>query len=215
MSQVPKGVRDLTGRRFGRLVVTAFYGRDVQPSGQKPVRWSCRCDCGAEVSALAGPLCDGRTQSCGCLQRERASEAKTIHGMRRSAEYRIWSLMKDRCFNSEGESFKNYGGRGISVCERWANSFGDFLSDMGARPSSRHELDRINNDRDYEPGNCRWAPRSVQANNKRNNVVVEALGERLTVAQWSRRSGIKDKVIYKRLVRGWLPERAVTELPSG
>lgn len=131
--------------------------------------------------------------------------------MGRSSEYRIWGLIKDRCFNDRGESYAYYGARGITMCERWRNDFSAFYADMGPRPSPKHQVDRIDNNGNYEPGNCRWAVGLVQANNKRNNVNVTAFGKTQTVAQWSRETGISDKVIYKRLVRGWSPERAVAE----
>ncbi len=107
--------QDLTGRRFGRLVVTGFAGRDAQPSGQRPLRWACRCDCGADMTALAGPLRDGRTQSCGCRLKDWLVATKKTHGMRKSPEYRVWCLIKDRCQNTRGKNLRDFAILGLCL----------------------------------------------------------------------------------------------------
>lgn len=159
----------LWGKRFGRLVAK---------KRQTGSRWLCRCDCGNEVSVFTGKLNSGHTQSCGCLHIDRAIAANTIHGQgssktgRISPTYKSWQQMKRRCYNPNHDAYSYYGGRGITVCERWRNSFEAFLEDMGDRPDGM-TIDRIDTDGNYEPDNCRWATHSEQMRNRRNNAIQE------------------------------------------
>lgn len=160
----------LTGKRFGRLTV----GRIADVDRQGRTRWYCRCSCGNRRVVVGGHLNYGATKSCGCLMRERTSRANTTHGHRRfslknhqSIEYTCWTTMIQRCTNPGTKNWKNYGGRGISVCRRWRSSFCNFLADMGLKPNPALSIDRINNDKGYYPSNCRWATRSVQCKNQR------------------------------------------------
>jgi len=126
-------------------------------------------------------------------------------------EYGIWSGIKQRCYDQGYKRYKDYGGRGITVCERWLNNFDAFYADVGQRPSKDHSLDRINNDGNYEPGNVKWSTRTEQQNNKRTNLLVTHRGETHTVAEWSRMTGIHWSVIRERIVKlGWSTERALT-----
>lgn len=163
--------KDITGRRFGRLLVIECVG----PIGIcQHLHWRCRCGCGNEKIASLQNLQRGNVCSCGCLQREHRQArgqlwkiARTTHGMTGSPTYMAWYGMLQRVKSRDSHKYKYYGSRGITVCDRWSK-FENFLADMGTRPSAELSLDRINNDGDYEPGNCRWATRSQQRNNRRN-----------------------------------------------
>lgn len=211
LSEVLNGVT-----RFGRLTVLGEAPRIVSPSGFAAVAAYVRCDCGVEKIVRGRGLVTGDTNSCGCLQRELTAEKlverSRTHGHSgkgRTSEYVIWTTMKQRCHNPNAGGYEDYGARGISVCNRWRDSFENFLADMGPRPSRRHSLDREDNDGDYEPGNCVWAEPIRQASNKRNNRLLTIDGEEATMSEWSRRSGVPLSSVHKRLKAGWSPRDAV------
>jgi hypothetical protein len=178
--------KDISGRRFGRL--TAI--RRVAKNQHRKSMWLFKCECGNEAVISISHAMNGHTQSCGCLHLEVLLQRSVTHGQarvkRRSGEYGVWSGIRARCRNKNDLGYKNYGGRGVKVCERW-NNFENFLADMGPRPSPKHQIERIDNDGDYEPGNCRWATRIEQANNRRNNHFITMGGRTLSIADWARK----------------------------
>lgn len=197
---------DLTNKVFGRLTVVR---REGTSAGGKAI-WLCRCSCGEHSRVIGTHLRSGNTTSCGCLKRDVAQQLATRHGLSGSAEYRAWRSMRDRCENEHGTAWPYYGGRGITVCERWRNSVEAFCSDMGPRPSPQHTVDRIDANGNYEPSNCRWATRSEQMNNIRNNRVVAFRGREQTLTQWARETCLNREVIRWRLRAGWSIERALS-----
>lgn len=194
---------DLTNQIFGRLKVIARDSSNA--TGQ--TFWICRCDCGNHKSIASYSLKRGKSKSCGCLQKELASKKFTIHGHnrvgRKSPEYDIWGSMIQRCTNPNNKHYPHYGGRGITVCDRWRDSFESFIADVGNRPSPKHSIDRIENDKGYEPGNVRWATKKQQCRNQRSNRVLCIDGVSKCVTEWAESSGIPATAIYQRLNRGW------------
>jgi hypothetical protein len=200
-------LKDYSGERFGRLVALSLVERAAEGGAHK---WAFRCDCGNEKVASIRDARTGHTSSCGCLFSEVVAARNTTHGLSRDnrAEYRSWKDMRGRCNNPNSDDFKDYGGRGITVCERW-NDFAAFLTDMGKRPAGS-TLDRINVNGNYEPGNVRWAKPVQQANNKRSNRLITMNGETRTLQEWCRHYGLDHSKVRYRLSRGWPPEKAFT-----
>lgn len=162
---MPRKAAELTGLRFGRLLVLAREG-----SAQRRAMWRCQCDCGNSALVPSGELTRGKTKSCGCWRREAPTITKRRHGYARTPLYNVWRGMLNRCENVNQPHYERYGGRGIRVCERW-HDFVNFLADMGDRPSPQHSLERIDNNGHYEPGNVRWATASEQRRNARTGAI--------------------------------------------
>ena len=201
---INKNAKDITGTRFGRLIALIPVGRT-----NKNIVWLCKCVCGNYVDVVSKRLRRRETRSCGCLQREVAANRQRTHGLSHSPEYGVWVGIRRRCEIQKNKAYRYYGGRGVKVCSRWA-SFENFYADMGKRPDG-YQIDRIDNDGDYTPENCRWATKREQMNNKRSNRFIEYDGRRLTLAQWGRRTGLNRSTIKARIdVYGWSVERSLT-----
>ena len=189
---------DLAGLKFGRLTVIKDDGsRD----GKKQIKWLCKCECGNYVYTLGHCLKSGDTASCGCYAKEISRNRFSTHKLSKSREYRIWKGIKARCDNPKVRSFYLYGGKGISVCDRWNNSFENFLEDMGTCPDG-YSIDRINGNIGYDPSNCRWVDIITQNNNRgKFNKRIEINGNTYTVAQLARLSNVSPYTIHSRLRR--------------
>jgi len=203
------------GAQFGRLTVIGepFMGG---PQGRQRSFCPCRCECGVTLDVMEYRLKGGEILSCGCYRRQRQSESNTTHGDTKggeqSTEFTSWRLMLDRCKNPHNNRYRIYGGRGISVCERWVHSFENFLADMGRKPSPNHSIDRYpNNDGNYESGNCRWATREEQARNTHANVWLTVDGVSMILDDWAKTTGIASETIAARIARGWTVDRAVKQ----
>jgi hypothetical protein len=153
-------------KRYGKLITV----KEVEPLYNKKVRrFLCKCDCGNEKVVILSNLNNGSTKSCGCLNKEVASNRLKKHGDSGSPEHKTWKAMKQRCDNPKGNRWMHYGGRGIKVCDRWINSYENFILDMGRKPGPEYSIDRINVDGNYEPSNCKWATPKEQSKKTRRN----------------------------------------------
>lgn len=204
---------DLSGKRFGRLTVIRFAGK----ASYKSLLWTCKCDCG--ITKDVPSMCLNRTKtptrSCGCIKLERARTNAIKHGwcyhIGSTSEYRCWQAIKARCGNPKSHAWDYYGGRGISVCEEWSNSFERFILDMGKKPGPEYSIERKDNSGNYEPENCIWATRSQQASNKRSNRIIAINGEKNTATHWCRKFGIQPHNFFARISNGWSVQDALTK----
>lgn len=198
---------DMKGKKYGRLFVVSYYGKD----NNNKSKWLCRCDCGNVCVVDGYRIRSGKTRSCGCLSYEVLKKKSVTHGMSRSKIYFVHNSMNERCFNKKNLNYRNYGGRGISVCDEWKgrDGFESFLKwslENGYKDGL--SIDRIDVNGNYEPSNCRWATQKEQLNNTRSNVILEYKGEEHTAMQWSEILGIPYKRLMKRLYSGWSVEKA-------
>ena len=201
------------GEHFERLTISSTNTRPCARNPKK-IEWKCRCDCGTELFVLATHLHRGKVKSCGCLAREvkRRTKGSGIYKGTVSATpgryraYQSWAKMKARCLDPRSKNFESYGARGISICERWLNSFDNFFDDLGERPALM-SLGRIDNNGNYEPENCRWETWDQQANNRRNTLFV---GEK-PMAHFLKEQSVKVPVVRGRLATGWTVEEATSK----
>lgn len=201
--------RNIIGQKFGRLTVTDRAERPTEYTNTHAY-WMCQCECGNTLIARGSELRRGSIQSCGCLQ----IDTSTTHGMRHTPIYSEWCTIKQRCFNPNNGSYKDYGERGITMCDSWKNSFEAFYEDVSKLPNFRkdgYSINRIDNDGNYEPNNVEWSDNTTQANNKRNNHCIEFNGKTQTIAQWADELGINKYTLYNRILTyHWSVERALT-----
>ena len=208
-AQMGKRIEVKPGDRYGRLTVIREVEAINTPSGKVSRRVECKCACGAVVTPFLNNVRRKLTTSCGCVR----SEVNRKHGDWGSTEYITWDGMLARCRNSEHESYQHYGGRGIKVCDRWL-VYENFLSDMGRKPSKQHSIERIDNNSDYHPGNCKWATQAEQNRNTSRNLVLTFNGRSMCAADWGDLLGLPGCEISRRIRRGWTTQRAL-ETPLG
>lgn len=190
---------DLTGKKIGRWTFIKFHGYS---------RWLVRCECGKEKILYASNIKRGDSVSCGCYRAE--NPHNKTHGLSKTGVYLVWRNMLNRCYNKNVDSFKSHGARGIRVCDSWKNSFENFYKDIGHAYKHGLSLDRINNDGDYEPGNCRWANNEIQMNNKRTTHFFEIDGKKMTIKQWADEIGMNRNTLANRIYAlGWSMEKAI------
>ncbi len=208
--RAPGRCRDLSGQQFGRLTAMS-PGRTAY---DKPA-WHCICSCGGRALVDSRALLGGGSTSCGCYTREQVYKAVKRHGASRTQSYSAWTGMRQRCSNPNKAAYKNYGGRGIRVCDAW-HKYENFLQDMGERPSPQHSIDRRDNNKDYSPDNCRWATRTEQARNRRTSRMLTIFGETKTLIEWAEdsRCCVSAQALHLRLKSGMSAEQAMTK-PKG
>lgn len=206
------------GKKFGRLVILSYEGK----AKFSKTLVKCLCDCGEIITKELPDVRNGHTKSCGCLRKEATAKNKTgnrfklknkerlTHGKTYTPEFYVWSSIKVRCMNPHSKAFKNYGGRGITVCDKWLHSFEAFLGDLGERPSPKHQIDRIDNDGNYCPENCRWSLVVENNNNKRTSKLITFNNRTLSRAEWEREIGLSRGMIRSRLIVGWTIEKILT-----
>lgn len=198
---------DLVGQRFGKWTVLE---RDTNHPAKKSY-WICICDCGTRKSVKGESLRRGLSTCCRCVYvKNGIQRTQTKHGKAGTKEYRTWSNIKKRVYKTTDQDYPRYGGRGIKMCERW-NDFRNFYADMGDAPSPSHSIDRIDNDGDYSPENCRWATPSQQTRNSTKARMVTFNGETKSVTDWAEEYGLPPKLLMKRLYRGDSFENAVAK----
>lgn len=203
---------NLEGHRYGSLVVLKYAG--VSPGKAKCALWLCRCECGVEKTFYSNALRSGGTSSCGCKKASRVSAARTTHGKSNSGEFNTWRSMISRTTNVKDPFYEIYGGRGITVCDKWKNSFIAFFEDMGPRPEGK-TLDRIDNDKGYSPENCRWATKEEQSFNRRSTIKLTLNGEQVSRKEAARKLGIHVNTLRYWLLKGLTPDQVTIVRKQG
>jgi hypothetical protein len=195
---------DLIGKKFNRLLVVKKNGRKNQK-----VMWECVCDCGNTTFVSTFYLTHNKVRSCGCLHKEQLIERNTTHNQRHTNLYETWKKMKDRCRNINTKEYKNYGGRGVKVCDEWINDFQSFYDWSYSNGYAEHlTIDRIDNNGNYCPENCRWISLKEQQRNKRTNKMISYKGQVRCLSEWCEILNLKYPTINGRLHRNWSIEKA-------
>lgn len=197
----------MIGKKFGRLTVIKKVGVD----NRRYLTWLCKCDCGSEVIVRGVNLRNGNTKSCGCITRERMHKLNLATGECKSRLYRIWICMKTRCTNNKIPQYKDYGGRCISICDEWKHDYKTFR-DWALSHGYRDDLsiERINNDGNYEPSNCKWGTLHEQNRNRRSNNMITFNGKTQCALDWALEFGMKPNTLFARFHRGWSVEKTLT-----
>lgn len=209
---MPSKMIDLTGQKFGRLTVIGFDHMEKHGKHNRPY-WKCVCDCGKEKIISSNSLRSGSTKSCGCFRKDISRENHYLGNPNRARLYDVLRMVKERCYNKSCEHYKNYGARGIKLCDEWSgenglNNFVEWATRTGYKKGLT--LDRIDNDKDYSPSNCQWSTRKHQSNNKRNNVWITLNGEKRTLAQWCEFYNVPYQRVEARYSKmGWSIEDAL------
>lgn len=203
---------DLSGKRYGRLIAIRESDKKSK-SGH--IMWVCQCDCGNKKIVSSTHLVNGAIRSCGCLLREttieRNHQEKVKHGMKNTKIYAVWNGMKQRTMNPNSKQYKNYGARGITICDEWRDSFESFYKWSCENGYEENlTIERVNVNGNYEPSNCKWATKKEQANNRRSNRIIEYQGKKLTVSQWADELGIPYARLEKRFEKGYSIEKALS-----
>lgn len=195
------------GTQFTRWTVIGPRTRDHRGASQ----YLCHCTCGTERVVLHESLVRGKSQSCGCLAQETLIACRLTHNLSHTLEYHIWLAIRKRCKNASQSGYKDYGGRGIYVCERWEASFEGFIADMGFKPETNSQIDRIDNDGPYSPENCRWVSQKVNSRNKRTTRFLKAFGETKSLPEWAEdpRCVVSADAFHARIYRKWDVETAL------
>jgi hypothetical protein len=200
---------DLIGQTFGRLTVISETNRNKH----NHIQWLCLCSCGKNTIASTTSLKHQNTTSCGCYGNECRTINTRTHGMRHTKIYTVWCNIISRCYDSNHKSWENYGGRGIIVCDQWIKSFESFFTDMGDIPFKNAQIDRINNNGNYEPSNCRWATAKQNCLNRSSTHFITHNGITLALTQWADKYNLARNTLYNRLKKGMDMELALTTKP--
>lgn len=203
-------MKDLTNKKFGRLLALEKTKLNNQTF------WACKCDCGKQINVLTANLTCNRVKSCGCLKIDKFIERSTIHNQRHTLLYEIWKGIKQRCLNPNNRSYKNYGGRGITICDDWKNDYTLFYNwSIQNGYKKGLSIDRINNNGNYEPSNCRWVNKEIQANNTRSNKYITINGITKSLSDWLKDYDISFTIYYRRTkIYNWSSIQAITT-PKG
>ena len=195
------------GNRYGKLLVI----REAQSNKRGLARWLCKCDCGNETIQNGADLRNNKVVSCGCYQREELKNRRLIHGEYKSTEFKTWIGILSRCENKNNKDYIHYGGRGIKICDKWRNSFQEFLNDMGRKPFKNYSIERKDYNGDYCPENCCWANTLTQVRNSRRNLFIDYNGEIKCLSAWAEEIGIKYGTLSTRIHQlNWPIEKALT-----
>ena len=208
---------DLTGHKYGRVTVVSYFGHKNGKTA-----WNCLCECGNTFVTNGNSLRTGRTSSCGCYKNERRAKANIKHGLKHHPLYKVHQTMKRRCYNKNDKKYKNYGARGIKICDEWLGEDGfvnfyhwainnGFKQDKLPNGLNKYSIDRIDNDGNYEPSNCRWVDMKEQSCNKSVSHYITLNGKTQCVKKWLDELGVSKGLFYERKKRNWSDEKALLE----